>query len=169
MGCEGKALMQLVGWEQSQLKAIFPVGKGMTELAVESPVSSLSIVGHPWWKVIRLHTVSQPTMYQKERFLQSGAQLLTTFFIGEKCHPTDFFFMHACLFTDSHVWIPFAEFTMGVLRTLNVAPAQLHLNSQTSLRAFRVLAEMFRLKPSLHMFLHFIVYALFGRLGGYDL
>jgi len=72
---------------------------------------------------------------------------------GRECHRSDFFFMYACLFTDSHVRVPFDEFTMGVLRTLNMAPTQLHPNSWASLRAFRVLAEMLNLKPSPHVFL----------------
>jgi len=63
--------------------------------------------------------------------------------------------MYACLFTDSHVRIPFDEFTMGILRTPNVAPTQLHPNSWASLRVFHILAEMFRLKPSPYVFLHF--------------
>lgn len=48
---------------------------------------------------------------------------------GQESYLTDFFFMYACLFTDSLVWIPFDEFTMGVLCTLNMAPTQLHPNS----------------------------------------
>jgi len=51
-----------------------------------------------------------------------------------ECHIFHFFFMYACLFTDSQIQVPFDEFTMGVLRTLNVAPTQLHPNSWASLR-----------------------------------
>jgi len=57
------------------------------------------------------------------------------------------------MFTDSNIRFPFDEFTMGVLRTLNVAPTQLHPNSWASLQAFRLLAEMFHLRPSPHVFL----------------
>ena len=46
----------------------------------------------------------------------------------QECHGSDFFFIYAYLFTDSHIRVPFNEFTMGVLRTLNVAPTQLHSN-----------------------------------------
>jgi len=74
---------------------------------------------------------------------------------GREGHETNFFFMYACLFTDSNVHIPFDEFTMGILRTLNVDPTQLHPNSWMSLRAFHILAKMFQLKPSPHVFLHF--------------
>jgi len=48
---------------------------------------------------------------------------------GQKAHGSDFFFMYGCLFIDSHVRVPFDEFTIGVLSTLNVAPTQLHPNS----------------------------------------
>jgi len=44
---------------------------------------------------------------------------------------------------------------MGVLRTLNMAPTQLHPNSWASLQAFRLLVEMFFLNPSPHVFLHY--------------
>jgi len=74
---------------------------------------------------------------------------------GREGYHSDFFFMYVCLFTDSHVRVPFDEFTVGVLYTLNVAPTQLHPSSWASLRAFRVLAEIFRLRPSPHVFLHF--------------
>ena len=45
---------------------------------------------------------------------------------GQEDHDSDFFFMYTCLFMDSHVHVPFDEFTIGVLCTLNVAPTQLH-------------------------------------------
>jgi len=48
---------------------------------------------------------------------------------GREGHDHDFFYIYPCLFTDSHICLPFDEFTMGVLRTLNVAPTQLHPNS----------------------------------------
>jgi len=37
--------------------------------------------------------------------------------------------MDVCFFTNSYVHLPFDEFTMGVLRVLNVAPTQLYPNS----------------------------------------
>jgi len=45
----------------------------------------------------------------------------------------DIFYMYACMFTELHVRLPLDEFTMGVLRLLNVAPTQLHPNSWGSL------------------------------------
>jgi len=48
---------------------------------------------------------------------------------GREGHSHDFFYIYPCMFTDSNVRLPFDEFTMGVLHTLNVAPTQLHPNS----------------------------------------
>jgi len=42
---------------------------------------------------------------------------------------SDFFLMYLAFFTDVHVRLPLDEFTMRVLRILNVAPTQLHPNS----------------------------------------
>jgi len=44
-------------------------------------------------------------------------------------HGNNFFYIYPCMLTDSHVRFPFDEFTMGVLRTLNMAPMQLQPNS----------------------------------------
>jgi len=48
----------------------------------------------------------------------------------------DFFFVYNTFFVDLHITLPFDDFTMGVLRTLNVAPTQLHPNSWVALQAF---------------------------------
>jgi len=50
------------------------------------------------------------------------------------CHGQDevveeFFYMYMCHFSQLHIWLSFDEFTMGVMRLLNVAPTQLHANS----------------------------------------
>jgi len=77
------------------------------------------------------------------------------------CHsrenaPVDFFFfMYSTLFVDLHVTLQFDNFTMGVLRTLNVAPTQLHPNLWASLQAFRVLCRMFKLVPTPESFLYY--------------
>jgi len=48
---------------------------------------------------------------------------------GREGSESDFFYMYGCFFTDAHVGLSFDEFTMDVLRILNVAPTQLHPNS----------------------------------------
>jgi len=67
----------------------------------------------------------------------------------------NFFYMHMCHFSQLHVRLPLDDFTMGVLRQLNVAPTQLHLNSWAYLQAFRVLCQSLYLWLSPHAFLYF--------------
>ena len=74
---------------------------------------------------------------------------------GREAQDGDFFFVYCCMFNDSFVPMPFDEFTMGVLRLLNVAPTQLHPNAWASLQAFRALTEVFRLNPSPKVFLSY--------------
>ena len=63
--------------------------------------------------------------------------------------------MYVCLFTDSHVYMPFDEFIMSVFRTVNMALTQLHPNSWVSFQAFRLLVEMLRLNPLPYIYLHY--------------
>jgi len=66
-----------------------------------------------------------------------------------------FFFMYSYLFSDLHVSLPFDAFMVGVLRTLNVAPSQLHPNTWVSMQAFRVVCRTFGVRPLSTCFLHF--------------
>lgn len=45
-----------------------------------------------------------------------------------------FLYVYSFLFLDLYVAFPFYDFTMDVLRTLNVAPTQLHPNTWASLQ-----------------------------------
>jgi len=54
-----------------------------------------------------------------------------------------------------HVRLPLDDFTMGVLRALNVAPTLLHPNSWAYMQAFRVLCQSLYLQPSPYAFLYF--------------
>jgi len=74
---------------------------------------------------------------------------------GREGHSHDFFYIYPCMFIDSNIRLPFDEFTIGILGPLNVAPMQLHPNSWASLQAFRLLVEMFHLRPSPHVFLSY--------------
>ncbi|KOM41448.1 hypothetical protein LR48_Vigan04g164600 [Vigna angularis] len=47
---------------------------------------------------------------------------------GRGNYPTDFFYVYATMFKDLKVLLPFSDFQMGVLRTLNLALTQLHPN-----------------------------------------
>jgi len=67
---------------------------------------------------------------------------------GQEGATEKFFCMYMCHFSQLHVRLPLDDFTMGVLRALNVAPTQLHPNSWAYLQAFRVLCESLYLEPT---------------------
>ena len=75
-----------------------------------------------------------------DRFQVLKADVTLSFFRVESCLSTEticlgrsltespFFYMYSCLFSDLHISLPFDNFMMGVLKALNVAPTQLHLD-----------------------------------------
>ncbi|XP_029128598.1 uncharacterized protein LOC114916316 [Cajanus cajan] len=65
------------------------------------------------------------------------------------------FYIYDCLLRDLKVKLPFDEFTMGVLRVLNVAPTQLHPNSWAQLQGFKHLCRCIHIRPSPLLFLYF--------------
>jgi len=78
--------------------------------------------------------------------------------IDRVCHGQEgatekFFYMYMCHFSQLHVRLPLDDFTMGVLRALNVAPTQLHPNSWAYLQAFRILCQSLYLEPAPYAFL----------------
>ena len=80
--------------------------------------------------------------------------------IDRVCHRQEratekFFYMYMCHFSQLHVRLPLDDFTMGVLRALNIAPTQLHPNSWAYMQAFRVLCHSIYLQPSPYAFLYF--------------
>ena len=80
--------------------------------------------------------------------------------IDRVCHGQEratekFFYMYMCHFSQLHVRLSLDDFTMGVLRALNVAPTQLHPNSWAYMQAFCVLCQSLYLQPSPHAFLYF--------------
>ncbi|QCE11543.1 hypothetical protein DEO72_LG10g2776 [Vigna unguiculata] len=80
--------------------------------------------------------------------------------VDRVCHGQEgvaekFFYMYMCHFSQLHVRLPLDDFTMGVLRALNVAPTQLHSNSWAYLQAFRILCQSLYLEPSPYAFLYF--------------
>ena len=74
---------------------------------------------------------------------------------GREGSAADFFYVYSCMFVKLHVRLPFDEFTIGVLRLLNVAPTQLHPNSWGSLQAFRLLCKALTLEPTADSFSYF--------------
>jgi len=80
--------------------------------------------------------------------------------IDRVCHGQEgatekFFYMYMCHLSQLHVRLPLDDFSMGVLRALNVAPTQLHPNSWAYMQAFHVLCQSLYLQPSPHAFLYF--------------
>jgi len=74
---------------------------------------------------------------------------------GQEGANEKFFYMYMCHFSQLHVRLPLDDFTMGVLRALNVAPTQLHPNSWAYMQAFRVLCQSLYLQSSPRAFLYF--------------
>jgi len=74
---------------------------------------------------------------------------------GQEGATEKFFYMYMCHFSQLNVRLPLDDFTMGVLRALNVAPTQLHPNSWAYMQAFRVLCQSLYLQPSPYAFLYF--------------
>ncbi|KOM37394.1 hypothetical protein LR48_Vigan03g077600 [Vigna angularis] len=70
-------------------------------------------------------------------------------------YPSDFFYVYATMFKDLKVLLPFSDFQMGVLRTLNVAPTQLHPNGWAFMQAFSAICSGLALKPTPAAFLYF--------------
>jgi len=74
---------------------------------------------------------------------------------GRENAPHDFFYVYSTLFSHLYVSFPFDDFTMSILRILNVAPTQLHPNSWAILQAFLVICQIFGLTPTLESFLYY--------------
>ena len=74
---------------------------------------------------------------------------------GRENVPHDLFFVYNTFFHDLHITLPFDDFTVGVLRILNVALTQLHPNSWVCLQAFRIIYDIFRIIPTPQSFLFY--------------
>ncbi|KOM45650.1 hypothetical protein LR48_Vigan06g095600 [Vigna angularis] len=74
---------------------------------------------------------------------------------GRENASDEFFYCYAALFYDLYVRLPFTTFQMDVLRTLNVAPSQLHPNSWGYVQAFGVLCRALGIRPTVGLFLYF--------------
>lgn len=74
---------------------------------------------------------------------------------GREGYPDDFFYVYITLFRDLGIRLPFSEFQMGVLRELNICPAQLHPNGWAFMQAFSVLCTGLVLTPTPASFLYF--------------
>ncbi|KOM40081.1 hypothetical protein LR48_Vigan04g027900 [Vigna angularis] len=76
-------------------------------------------------------------------------------FHGRENSSREFFYCYASPFYDLYLRVPFTTFQMDVLRTLNVAPSQLHPNSWGYMQAFAVLCRALVIRPTVALFLYF--------------
>ncbi|KOM30005.1 hypothetical protein LR48_Vigan845s003300 [Vigna angularis] len=74
---------------------------------------------------------------------------------GRGNYPFGFFYVYATMFKDLKVLLPFSDFQMSVLRTLNLAPTQLHPNDWAFMQAFSAICSGLALKPTPAAFLYF--------------
>ncbi|KOM57374.1 hypothetical protein LR48_Vigan11g040700 [Vigna angularis] len=74
---------------------------------------------------------------------------------GRENSASEFFYCYGSPFYDLYLRLPFTLFQMDVLRTLNVAPSQLHPNSWAYLQAFTVLCRAIGIRSTVGLFLHF--------------
>ncbi|KOM37981.1 hypothetical protein LR48_Vigan03g136300 [Vigna angularis] len=74
---------------------------------------------------------------------------------GRENASDEFFYCYAALFYDLYLRLPFTGFQMDVLRTLNVAPSQLHPNSWGYVQAFGLLCRALGIRPTVGLFLYF--------------
>jgi len=72
-------------------------------------------------------------MAQKGNEIRKNNDSSRTCVLQPRGLPYDIFYMYSTLVSELYICFPFDEFIVRVLRVLNVAPTQLHLNSWASL------------------------------------
>ncbi|XP_057431507.1 uncharacterized protein LOC130724318 [Lotus japonicus] len=72
----------------------------------------------------------------------------------------EYFYMYETFFSRLNIKLPFSDFECDVLRTLNVAPTQLHPNSWAYIRAFILLCRNYKINPSACLFFCFFKWKL---------
>lgn len=70
----------------------------------------------------------------------------------------DFFFMYVLPFNEMYMCLPFDDFIIGVLKEMNIALSQLHLNNWTFIQAFMVVCVTINLTPTRATFLYQIFF-----------
>ncbi|KOM55427.1 hypothetical protein LR48_Vigan10g131900 [Vigna angularis] len=76
-------------------------------------------------------------------------------FHGRENATNDFFYYYSPPFYDLYLRLPLTTFQMAVLKTLNVAPTQLHPNSWGYMQAFVVVCQALAIKLTVALFLRF--------------
>lgn len=67
---------------------------------------------------------------------------------------THFMYMYSTFFSTLHLIVLFDKFEIDVLRKLNVAPTQLHLNAWVAICVFRTMCGIFSMTPTTTKFFH---------------
>jgi hypothetical protein len=70
--------------------------------------------------------------------------------------PPHYFLMYGVVVKTFNLWFPFTPFVVSLLRTLNVAPVQLHPNSWGFGKAYQIICLALGLTPSIGVFFLFI-------------
>ncbi|QCD94286.1 hypothetical protein DEO72_LG5g2369 [Vigna unguiculata] len=161
----GKRFSRLGSWTINMgLKAAEGLLGSFASFEIRDPVCLVAIA-HRYLRLVVVRVLSRIGVEMTgfvERVGVSGdiVSLERVSAIDRVCHGQEgatekFFYMYMCHFSQLHIRLPFDDFTMGVLRALNVAPTQLHPNSWAYLQAFRILCESLYLEPSPYAFLYF--------------
>ena len=96
-----------------------------------------------WVSESATHKFVMSRCHSRERVCHSADE-------GER----DFIYMYESVLTDLGVTLPFDSCTGNVLRSLGIAPSQLHPNGWAALQAFRMLCRGIGLIPSAQIFLN---------------
>ena len=67
----------------------------------------------------------------------------------------EFFYFYPSILEDFNIRIPFTDFEVDVLRTINIAPSQLHPNSWAFMKAFERICEVLYIVPTIGLFFSF--------------
>ena len=69
--------------------------------------------------------------------------------------PNEYFYFYSGVIEDFKIRIPFTDFESDLLKTLYVAPSQLHPNGYGFTKAFELVCETMDITPTLGLFLSF--------------
>jgi len=83
-----------------------------------------------WWSRLLKSWLNYIPIFEKgarrDTMVPERVSVVESVYHGRDGVVEEFFYMYMCHFSQLHFRLPFDEFTLGVLRLLNVAPTQLH-------------------------------------------
>ena len=96
------------------------------------------------------HTIKKIDVYLKVLPCWEGVPVCA----DDRADPEEpFFFLYTIVFKRLRICLPFSGFECALLTELNVAPAQLHPNSEAFVRAFAILCDHLGHPPFVDVFL----------------